>query len=466
MPRIYGSIMKYSTRLFVDYSVVSQSASGNYTDVAWSFGYYFHLGSHNLAFGSLNITGNGGTGGTSSWSAPFLYHEWQGGAEQETTPVYASGTARIYHNSAGQGGFGLVASTGNLTDSLKSTLNTFITLPTIDLLPGAPGPTMFSNYSTAPTPHVTASWAAPAQTGSGLTGVQQQIAGNSSFSSPYFTHDPGSWGTSTVWNDLVKGFTYYFRTRARTSAGWGPWSATSQFTPPTTVPSVPGLPTFSNITPTSLKVTWTASADNGGRTVTYRLQRSTSSSMTSPTSTTTTGTSVTITGLSPGTTYYFRVRAENDVGNSAYSPSASGVNVTMGATTPGAPATPTVGSVQATSAAVTYTAPSDDGGSSITGYEIQRATDSGFTQSLATFSDAASPYTLTGLLPSRDYWVRVRALNSQGPGAWSPAKDFRTLPGVKVGSTALIWKDALIWKGDGSQYVLCQIKSGDGDSWQ
>ena len=76
-------------------------------------------------------------------------------------------------------------------------------------------------------------------------------------------------------------------------------------------PSVPGNPTFSNITPTSATVSWTASADNGGSSIDgYLLRRreTPNGSYVNLTQENNTSRSVVLT---PGKTYYYSVYAHN-----------------------------------------------------------------------------------------------------------------------------------------------------------
>lgn len=67
-------------------------------------------------------------------------------------------------------------------------------------------------------------------------------------------------------------------------------------------------------------------------------------------------------------------------------------------------------STDGTSSVVVLGAPGDNGGTAITGYNIQRATDTGFTANLATVSSSGTS-TLTGLTPGTRYYYRVTPRN-------------------------------------------------------
>ena len=80
-----------------------------------------------------------------------------------------------------------------------------------------------------------------------------------------------------------------------------------------------------------------------------------------------TGTSATITGLINGTAYQVQVQATNIIGDSGWSTSAAG---TPAVVAPDAPAAPTL-TVYETSLGVSWSAPSDNGGSAVTDYNLQ-----------------------------------------------------------------------------------------------
>jgi len=94
---------------------------------------------------------------------------------------------------------------------------------------------------------------------------------------------------------------------------------------------------------------------------------------------------------------------------------------------PSSPGTPSAGTPSATSVPLSWTAPTDDGGASITSYTVQHATDAGFTTGTGTTSFTGLSGTVTGLTAGQTYWFRVRAVNSRGDGAWSSSTSVAVL---------------------------------------
>jgi hypothetical protein len=113
--------------------------------------------------------------------------------------------------------------------------------------------------------------------------------------------------------------------------------------------------------------------------------------------------SYTVTGLTNGTTYYFVVKAVKGDIDSDASNELSAIPFTV----PAAPTNVTAiaGNGQAT---VTFTAPGDNGGRSITGYEVT-ATPGG-----KVVTGTSSPIVITGLSNGTSYTFTVRAINIAG----------------------------------------------------
>ena len=133
-----------------------------------------------------------------------------------------------------------------------------------------------------------------------------------------------------------------------------------------------------------------------------------------------TSVSITFTGTAAVGTLTFQAKT------SAYDPVATAasntisLNVTAVATVPETPTAVSAGSATSSSLAVDWTAPTNDGGSSITDYAVQYSSNSGSTWDTFTASASnASSRTVTGLTASTSYIFRVAAKNSVGYGPFS-----------------------------------------------
>ncbi|HWB68336.1 MAG TPA: fibronectin type III domain-containing protein, partial [Mycobacteriales bacterium] len=171
-----------------------------------------------------------------------------------------------------------------------------------------------------------------------------------------------------------------------------------------------------------VSLSWSAPASDGGSPITgYVVQDSTDGGAHWTSVATAAGTSTTVTGLVAGTAYVFRVAAVNAAGTGPFS--AASAPVTPTAVAPGAPTgvTATAGDGQAT---VSWTPPSNNGGSAVTGYDVQYSSDGGSnwtSASNAFHTSTATTQTVTGLANGTSYVFRVAALNAAGTGAYSTA---------------------------------------------
>src|SRR5262249_13310093 len=134
-----------------------------------------------------------------------------------------------------------------------------------------------------------------------------------------------------------------------------------------------------------------------------------------------TATSYAVTGLSAGTTYYYRVRALNANGPSANS------SVITAYTIPAAPAIGAASAIVGTSFTATWTLAT--GG---TAYYLDVSTDSGFATFVSGYQNLALGYTasrsVTGLANATTYYYRVRASNGAGTSVSSAVQSVTTLP--------------------------------------
>ncbi|OJU86039.1 MAG: hypothetical protein BGO11_04160 [Solirubrobacterales bacterium 70-9] len=184
---------------------------------------------------------------------------------------------------------------------------------------------------------------------------------------------------------------------------------------PKTPPLAPGAPASVSATTGELgqsTVKWTA-PPSGGVVENYKLTpyigSTAQTSVTVPAGTT----EKVVTGLTGGTTYTFVVSATNEGGTTASSPSAP-VTPTA-ATVPGAP-TEASAKAGATSATVTWTAPSSNGGSPITGYKVTPYLNGTTAQTPVSAGAGATSATVSSLTAGSSYTFTVLAVNAVGNG--------------------------------------------------
>lgn len=284
-------------------------------------------------------------------------------------------------------------------------------------------PTIGSPLATSGTA-VNVNFTAPTDTGGNSTYITSYTAtstpGNISVTRTTGLPTPGSTSVINI-PGLTKGQPYTFTVYATNPIGNSANSSASTSITPADVPNAPTInlvtaPT-TNTGPTgSAIVNYSAPADNGGAVITSYTAVSTPGGITGSVSTAASGT-VTVTGLTKGTAYTFVVFATNRVGNSANS------NTSLSITPLTVPAAPTIGTSTAigpNSATVTFTAPTDTGGTVITNYVawISNGGEGDISQPSQTIT-SPGVITVFGLAKGTGYNFVVYAFNSIGQGASS-----------------------------------------------
>jgi len=238
---------------------------------------------------------------------------------------------------------------------------------------------------------------------------------------------------------------------------------TMMFSSETVRATVPSAPQNFRATSGNGRVTlnWTAPSNNGGATITrYQVSRDNGTTWVNASGMT----SHTFTGLTNGTLYNFRVRAVNSAGAGAFA-SVTGMPVTVPFTPLNFSVTPGNRQVR-----LNWSAPSSNGGSAITRYQVSR--DNGTTWVNAS---STTTHTFTGLVNGTNYIFRVRAVNAVGGGSAatitaSPTAIITvpTLPRALTatpgnGSVRISW--VVPANNGGSAITRYQVSQNNGVSW-
>ena len=227
------------------------------------------------------------------------------------------------------------------------------------------------------------------------------------------------------------GTTYYYRVKACNDAGLSPYSnvvsgKVKSVTPKLSAPVVKIGHSASSGKP---QLTWNAVS---GAT-SYKVYRATSQNGTYSLLGTVTATSYTNTGAKAGTTYYYKVKAVNSAGESAYSNVVSGkttvTTLTMGHSS-------TSGKPQLTWKAVSGAA----------SYKVYRATTKNGAYTVINTTKALT-YTNVGAALGTTYYYKVEALNAAGKSmGFSAIVEGKVAPVLAVGYSSVSGKPQLTWK--------------------
>jgi fibronectin type 3 domain-containing protein len=242
----------------------------------------------------------------------------------------------------------------------------------------------------------------------------------------------GSTSATSYTNTGAKeGVTYYYMVTAVNDSGESAFSNTvsGQNKAVTPKPSAPVVKIGNSATSGKPMLTWNAVS---GAT-SYKVYRATSKSGTYSLLGTVTATSYTNTGAKAGTTYYYKVKAVNSAGESAYSNTVSG-RATVTILTMGHSASS--GKPQLTWKAVSGAA----------SYKVYRATAKNGAYTVINTTKALT-YTNVGAALGTTYYYRVEALNAAGKSmGFSAVVEGKVAPVLAVGYSSVSGKPQLTWK--------------------
>jgi Leucine-rich repeat (LRR) protein len=217
--------------------------------------------------------------------------------------------------------------------------------------------------------------------------------------------------------------TYYWRVRATNARGDGNWSEVWSLT---TLPPIPEAPELSS--PDDLATDQLLSLDLEWNEVDYAASYDVQFSTEDDFSTTiaddnTTATTYSVSGLSTLTTYYWRVRAVNANDTGEWSEIWSFTTFPP-IIDPPVLSSPSDGSIDKPFALDLEWNSAEYADS----YDVQMSTEEDFSTTIVDENLTETSYSVSGLSEITTYYWRVRGQNAGGPGEWSDAWSFTTLP--------------------------------------
>jgi hypothetical protein len=190
-------------------------------------------------------------------------------------------------------------------------------------------------------------------------------------------------------------------------------------TPRDTIPAAPTGPAATALSPKEVQLTW---MDKSTNETGFRIYRSTNDvdymeSITAPAE----ATSASDTNVSPGTTYYYGIRAFNGAGESQ--PAIATVTTPEPSPVPVAPTNLTATAVSRSRINLTW----EDRSNNESYFEVEGSDDAQDFGKIATLPANSTTFSNFGLPRNRTYYYRVRAINAAGPSDYSNTASARTL---------------------------------------
>ncbi|MBS0581153.1 MAG: fibronectin type III domain-containing protein [Proteobacteria bacterium] len=367
--------------------------------------------------GALAASANGATGINLSWTAAteqggtialYLIERCQGAGCSNFAQIGTS-TATGYADA------GLLGSTSysyrvRAKDAAGTTgpYSGSASAVTATAVPGAP-----TNLSAAVpnSTQINLSWGAATEQGGTVSQYLIERCQGSGCSS--FTQVGTASGLTYSDTGLAGTTNYSYRVRAKDSLGTtGAYSNIVSATTATATPTAPGSLAAASGGPTQVNLAWTAATETGGTISQYLIERCQGAGCTSFVQVgTASGVSFADTGLAAATSYSYRVRARDTLGNTG--PYSNVATVSTAAATFTAPGALTAVSAGATQINLSWSAATESGGT-ISQYLIERCQGAGCGNFTQVGTASGLTYADTGLTGSTSYSYRVRAQDGTG----------------------------------------------------
>ncbi|ESO03551.1 hypothetical protein HELRODRAFT_191869 [Helobdella robusta] len=285
--------------------------------------------------------------------------------------------------------------------------------------PGKPGKPTIEDADES---SVTLSWSKPINDGGNkIKGyvIEAKEKGSNKWT-PLNPRNPCHDTTFTAQN-LEPNVEYEFRVLAKNEAGLGEPSAPSDAVitkPKPTKASAPGALTPDKVGPHSIDLSWTKPANDGGSPIKgYRLEKKTPyGDWEAVSDAPIVGETATVPDLVEGEEYQFRVAAITDVGVGDFSLATAPIKAEKPKRVPDSPENLQATEVFADHCKLAWLPPSDNGGSEITGYVVEKCLDGTDNWEKVPGIVSGESHVVKGLEPGKKYRFRVKAQNKLGLG--------------------------------------------------
>jgi titin len=307
----------------------------------------------------------------------------------------------------------------NGSNESKSSNVTNITTPAAGTAPAAPTSLSLAAVSCN---EISLSWTDNADNEENYIIERKEAGGTYSVIEASLAPDTESYSDTSVSAETA----YYYRIKAVNSIGDSAYSNETHITTPAcgAVPSAPTGLSAAAASSSEISLTWTDNSDNEDG---FKIERKTSGGTFAEVATVLTDTTIySDTTVSPETTYYYRIRAYNTTGDSAYSDEAHATTSAEGAV-PSAPTGLSAAAASSSEISLTWTDNSDNED----GFKIERKTSGGTYSVLATVGAGITSYNNIFLSSNTTYYYRVRAYNSLGYSDYSNEVSATTPPKIE-----------------------------------
>ena len=283
--------------------------------------------------------------------------------------------------------------------------------------PGAPRLRATANGENA----IDLTWDPPTDDGGAdITGYELHVSTDGGTNYSRLTSPSGT-SRSYTHGGLKPGDGRHYQIRARNRAGLGDFSSAVSASTLTGVPTAPSLTARANGA-TEIKLSWTKPDDKGSNIQRYELEESDDGNDWGTLAGIVASNSEYVhTGLSGGTTRYYRIRAVNGNGNGQWSTTRSARTDAGGPDAPVLTATP----ASDNQIDLSWTVPADNG-SSIRGYWVERSVNGNAPWERLTSSNRTTSYSDSSLYRGMKRYYRVAAYNGAGTGAFSAVRSATT----------------------------------------